>query len=181
MWAEKSKLDILLDAKILSSHLQWIQTTKHRLKILHFYINLPIFAIWWVAHITLHTTPVVANAQRLIKVINKKLRNQKVDEKNPPTIFHIASKFCLDIYLLFSSGVTTDPFIWQLDCVHGNCKNCPGVQMTLVAKIINNTIPFSKWASKKQLATIKGARKEKDVFSLHTETATMKEAIKCKN
>ena len=53
--------------------------------------------------------------------------------------------------------------------------------MTLVAKIINNTIPFSKWASKKQLATIKGARKEKDAFSLHTETATMKEAIECKN
>ena len=88
MWAEKSKLDILLDAKILSSHLQWIQTTKHRLKILHFYINLPIFAIWWVAHITLHTTAVVANSQRLIKVINKKLQNQKIDEKKKSDFPH---------------------------------------------------------------------------------------------
>ena len=120
-----------------------------------------------------NTCPVHANARRLIKVINKKLQNHKVDEKKRiPT----CRSFVLT-FLCSSPVVMIDPLAWQHDCVNGNCKNCPGVQMMIDAKILKETVTFSQWASKKRIVTIKGVEKEKYVFSLYTETTTMEEAI----
>ena len=120
-----------------------------------------------------NTCPVHANARRLIKAINNKLRLSQVASNLPSS--------CRELVLLIlckSSVVTSDPLTWPVACIKRTCKDCSTIELDIVSnEVLNQTITFSQWQSKKQLVNIKGKQNVKYIYSLYTKRETLKVAI----
>ena len=118
-----------------------------------------------------NTCPTHANARRLIKVINVKLQ-----KNNMPSLPTSCRAFVGDT-LCKGPLITEDPKTWSIECLDSKCNRCPGLIIHLPKDVLKEPTVFSQWASKKQTVLIKGEQKEKYIFSLYTETSSLKEAI----